>query len=96
MTAIGGDEKRFNSDNHTIIRDSGGQLLREQRQTAMGAHWDTTFCPCDDPATRPEKVCAPQHTHPHPCLSPDGHTVVFTSNASWFAQSYEVELPQLS
>ena len=61
----------------------------------VGAHWDTAFCPYDDPETRPEKIYAPQHTHPHPCFSPDGRTVVFTSDASGFAQIYEVDVPQL-
>ncbi len=58
-----------------------------------GAHWDTPFCPYDDPETRPGKVYAPQHTHPHPCFSPDGRSVVFTSDVSGFAQVYEVEVP---
>jgi oligogalacturonide lyase len=35
----------------------------------------------------------PQHTHPHPCFSPDGRYVVFTSDRTGYAQVYEVEVP---
>lgn len=35
----------------------------------------------------------PQHTHPHPCFSPDGRSVVFTSDRTGYAQVYEVEVP---
>lgn len=55
-----------------------------------GAHWNTDHCPYDD---GPVAVYAPQHTHPHPCFSPDGCFVVFTSDRSGFAQIYEVEVP---
>jgi oligogalacturonide lyase len=36
----------------------------------------------------------PQHTHPHPSFSPDGRSVVFTSDRTGFAQVYEVEIPE--
>jgi oligogalacturonide lyase len=54
-----------------------------------GAHWNTDHCPYDD---GPTKVYAPQHTHPHPAFAPDGHSVVFTSDWTGYAQVYEVEV----
>jgi len=56
-----------------------------------GAHWDTDHCPYDD---GPIDVYAPQHTHPHPCFSPDGRKVVFTSDRTGHAQVYEAEVPE--
>lgn len=52
----------------------------------LGAHWNTDHCPYDD---GPVQVYAPQHTHPHPCFSPDGRRVVFTSDRTGHAQVYE-------
>lgn len=57
----------------------------------VGAHWSTDHCPYDD---GPTQVYAPQHTHPHPCFSPDGRHVVFSSDRTGHAQVYEAELPQ--
>jgi len=50
-----------------------------------GAHWNTQYCPYDD---GPVQVYAPQHTHPHPCFSPDGRQLIFTSDRSGYAQVY--------
>lgn len=55
----------------------------------VGEHWGLGHCPYDDGVV---DVYAPQHTHPHPCFSPDGRRVVFTSDAGGYAQVYEVEL----
>ena len=55
--------------------------------TNVGAHWDTDHCPYDD---GPVDVYAPQHTHPHPCFSPDGEKVVFTSDRTGHSQVYVV------
>ncbi len=62
--------------------------------TSEGRHWDTDHCPYDDADYQQGKwkVYAPQHTHPHPAFSPDGHAVVFTSDRSGYAQVYEVEV----
>lgn len=64
--------------------------LCESRSSNQGDHWNTDHCPYDDGPTR---VYAPQHTHPHPGFSPDGRSVVFTSDRSGIAQVYEVTLP---
>jgi oligogalacturonide lyase len=64
--------------------------LAESRSSNEGDHWNTDHCPYDD---GPVRVFAPQHTHPHPALSPDGSRVVFTSDRSGVAQLYEVTLP---
>ena len=37
----------------------------------------------------PVQVYAPQHTHPHPCFSPDGRRVVFSSDRTGHTQVYE-------
>jgi len=63
--------------------------LAESRSSNAGDHWNGDHCPYDD---GPVKVFAPQHTHPHPALSPDGSRVVFTSDAGGVAQLYEVTL----
>ena len=47
-------------------------------------------CPYDD---GPVAVYAPQHTHPHPNFSPDGHYVVFASDRSGWVQVYECRVP---
>ena len=56
----------------------------------VGAHWETDHCPYDE---GPVDVYAPQHTHPHPCFTPDGRRVVFTSDRTGDAQVYEVGVP---
>ena len=64
------------------------QLLCQPHASCMGAHWNGPF-PYDH---GPIRVHAPQHTHPHPRFSPDGARVVYTSDASGFAQVYEITL----
>tara|TARA_R110002095_G_scaffold133986_1_gene116275 strand:+ start:3866 stop:5005 length:1140 start_codon:yes stop_codon:yes gene_type:complete len=59
------------------------------RSSNIGEHWDTGHCPYDD---GPVNVYAPQHTHPHPNISPDGKYVVFTSDYSGVSQIYEALL----
>jgi oligogalacturonide lyase len=66
----------------------GKQLCRPEA-SSLGAHWAGPF-PYDN---GPISVYAPQHTHPHPRFSPDGKTVVFTSDKTGNAQIYEIELP---
>lgn len=85
----------------TNFPDSGLQLfdpldgvgepkpLCESLSSNEGKHWDVDHCPYDD---GPVKVYAPQHTHPHPNFSPDGKSVVFTSDRTGYAQLYEVEV----
>ena len=65
------------------------------KSSNVGAHWDTPYCPYDDEDYRQGKwrPYAPQHTHPHPCFSPDGTKVVFTSDRTGHAQVYEVNVP---
>lgn len=38
-----------------------------------------------------DSIYGPQWTHPHPCFSPDGKLVTFTSNRTGFAQVYVAE-----
>lgn len=73
-------------------RDGVGEprTLCLARASNEGSHWDTDHCPYDD---GPIQVYAPQHTHPHPCFSPDGSVVVFTSDRSGHSQVYEVRVP---
>ena len=60
--------------------------LCASRSSNVGAHWNTHHCPYDD---GPVQVYAPQHTHPHPCFSPDGRRVVFSSDRTGHTQVYE-------
>lgn len=65
------------------------QFVCESNATSRGDHWNTNHCPYDD---GPLQVYAPQHTHPHPCFSPEGRYVVFTTDRSGFANVVEVDL----
>ena len=69
--------------------DDPPKLICESASSNEGKHWETDHCPYDD---GPVKVYAPQHTHPHPNISPDGRFLVFTSDCSGHAQLYEVAL----
>lgn len=71
------------------VRQDVPTTLCESASSNEGKHWETNHCPYDD---GPVKVYAPQHTHPHPNISPDGRSVVFTSDRSGHAQIYEVAL----
>ena len=64
--------------------------------SSEGKHWDTDHCPYDDDDYKQGKwkVYAPQYTHPHPCFSPDGRFVVFTSDRTGSSQVYEVSVPE--
>ena len=82
-------------DNGLILCDSlaengKGVALCYPEATCQGAHWAGPF-PYDN---GPIKVNAPQHTHPHPRFTPDGKTVVFSSDKSGFAQIFEIEVPE--
>lgn len=59
------------------------------RASSAGEHWRGPF-PYD---RGPVRVNAPQHTHAHPSFSPDGRSIVFTSDCSGHPQVYEIELP---
>ena len=61
------------------------QTLCLSKASNKGGHWNTKYCPYDD---GPIDVYAPQHTHPHPCFSPDGRQLVFTSDRTGHAQVY--------
>ena len=67
------------------------QVLCQSKSSNEGAHWNTDHCPYDDDDYKQGKwkVYAPQHTHPHPSFSPDGATIVFTSDRTGHAQVYE-------
>jgi len=65
------------------------RTLCQSNSSNVGAHWDTQYCPYDD---GPVRVYAPQHTHPHPSFSPDGTTIVFTSDRTGCAQVYAVRI----
>ena len=67
------------------IGEDEAEKLCEPRSSSVGAHWAGPF-PYND---GPREVYAPQHTHPHPRPSPDGSRVLFTSDATGFAQLYE-------
>ncbi len=67
--------------------------LCASRSSNVGAHWNTSHCPYDD---GPVQVYAPQHTHPHPCFSPDDRRVVFTSDRTGHAQIYECVVDESS
>ena len=56
--------------------------------SSQGAHWAHPF-PYND---GPREFHAPQHTHPHPRISPDGSRVLFTSDRSGDAHLYECYL----
>jgi len=74
-------------------RDGVGAPVRlcASGSSNVGAHWNTDHCPYDDGV---RDVYAPQHTHPHPAFSPDGHWVAFTSDRTGFAQVYCVAVPR--
>lgn len=65
------------------------RALCASHSSNVGAHWAGAF-PYEN---GPVSVFAPQHTHPHPSFSPDGKSVVFTSDQSGYSQIYEVEIP---
>ena len=73
-------------------RDGVGepQTLCYPNASAIGEHWNGPFPYADGPI----QVYAPQHTHPHPSFSPDGHHIVFTSDRSGYAQIYEATLDE--
>jgi len=58
--------------------------------SSMGAHWAGPY-PYEN---GPVKVCAPQHTHPHPSFAPDGSRIVYTSDRTGHAQVYECLLTE--
>jgi oligogalacturonide lyase len=68
-----------------FIGEDAAEKLCEPRSSSVGAHWAGPF-PYND---APREVYAPQHTHPHPRPSPDGSRVLYTSDASGYAQLYE-------
>lgn len=65
------------------------RLLCRSHSSNVGDHWNLDHCPYDD---GPVEVYAPQHTHPHPTLSPDSARVLFTSDRSGYSQLYEADL----
>jgi oligogalacturonide lyase len=68
--------------------DSQPTFIAWSHASSAGDHWAGPFPYNDGPVT----VYAPQHTHPHPRFSPDGHRIVFTSDRSGHAQVYEILL----
>ena len=72
-------------------RDGIGEPLTlcHPKASNAGEHWGGPF-PYED---GPIKVYAPQHTHPHPSFSPDSRHVVFTSDCTGQAQTYEADIP---
>lgn len=56
--------------------------------SCKGDHWNGPF-PYDN---GPIKVNAPQYTHPHPRFSPDGNSIIYTSDCTGFAQVYQIQL----
>ncbi|MFB6138350.1 MAG: oligogalacturonate lyase family protein [Halobacteriaceae archaeon] len=58
--------------------------------SSIGEHWDGPFPYADGPI----ETYSPQHTHPHPAFTPEGETVVYTSDRSGFANVYEVAVPE--
>ncbi|NOU93128.1 hypothetical protein GC093_07780 [Paenibacillus sp. LMG 31456] len=71
-----------------LDRIGAPSLLCYPDATNRGDHWGGPF-PYDN---GPIPVYAPQHTHPHPSFSADGHFIVYTSDASGYAQVYEIDL----
>jgi oligogalacturonide lyase len=65
------------------------EVVCSPRASSRGDHWDCAHCPYDD---GPVQVYAPQHTHPHPSISPDGRYIVFTTDVSGWPTVYEFEL----
>lgn len=65
------------------------RFICKSESSNKGEHWGVGHCPYDD---GPVNVNAPQHTHPHPHLSPDGRRIVFTSDRTGHAQLYEAEI----
>lgn len=69
-------------------------------QPAVGAGIDTSIIrsatPEKDPPPHPDdpaSVYGPQWSHPHPAFSPDGRSVIYTSDCDRWSQVYQVELP---
>ncbi len=60
------------------------------RASCMGEHWNGPF-PYDD---GPVQVYAPQYTHPHPRFSPNGQSVLYTSDCTGYAQIYVIDLTE--
>lgn len=66
---------------------------------AAGAGIDTSILRSDKPETdvpphfsMPESTYGPQWSHPHPSFSPDGKTIVFTSDRSLWSHVYSVQI----
>lgn len=68
--------------------DATAEYLCASEASSEGAHWGAPFPYNDGPVA----VEARQHTHPHPRFSPDGRSVIFTSDRTGHAQIYEVTL----
>lgn len=68
--------------------DAPAQFVCASEASSEGAHWAGPFPYNDGPVA----VEARQHTHPHPRFSPDGRSVIFTSDRTGHAQIYEVTL----
>lgn len=64
------------------------RTLCHPNASSLGQHWAGPF-PYD---AGPINVYAPQHTHPHPQFSPDGRSVVFTSDRTGSSQVYIAEI----
>lgn len=76
---------------HSFGALEGGAPPRQlcmPQASSIGAHWAHPF-PYNN---GPVKVHAPQHTHPHPRVSPDGSRILYTSDVSGHAQLYELML----
>ena len=63
-------------------------LVCHSDSSNMGEHWNIDHCPYDE---GPVDVFAPQHTHPHPSIAPDGKHFLFTSDRTGSSQLYEVK-----
>lgn len=71
-----------------------------QSLPARGAGIDTSIIrtdqPENDPPPHPDdppSTYGPQWSHPHPAFSPDGQTVIFTSDREGWSQVYSVPVP---
>ncbi|MEZ4584315.1 MAG: hypothetical protein R3A10_22240 [Caldilineaceae bacterium] len=79
----------IHSNDFNLIVGDGGRVVRLWQWTGDGFAGPKALC-------RHDSSMHIQQTHVHPRFSPDGATVVFTSDVSGYGNVYMVDLPDFA